>query len=171
MKRPAAIAFWLLALLGVFLSAATGAASGAGAPGVGLTAPVFTLATAGGRMVSLAGLRGKPVLINFWATWCPDCRLEMPEIARFQQIEAGRVTVLGVDEREPAAIVQDFVRRGGFGWTFLLDGQGVVGMAYDVQALPTSVFVDASGVIRQKYVGPMTLGQMKAFLREAQAGG
>ncbi len=168
MKRPAAIAFWLLALLAVFQSAArTGVASGA--QGVGLAAPVFTLTTPGGRRVSLAASLGRPVLINFWATWCPDCRLEMPEIARFQKLEAGHVTVLGVDEREPGPIVADFVRRAGFGWTFLLDGSGTVGMAYNVQALPTSFFLDAAGVIRQKYVGPMTLGQMKAFLREAQA--
>lgn len=169
MKRPAAIVFWLLALLGVFLSAAS---SGAAPPssGVGLAAPAFTLSTPGGLQVSLASLRGKPVLINFWATWCPDCRLEMPDIARFARLEAGRVTVLGVDEREPAPLVSSFVGRAGYAWTFLLDGQGLAGVAYGVQALPTSVFVDAAGRIRQRYVGPMSLGQMRAFLREAEAG-
>ncbi|MGC8477410.1 MAG: biotin/lipoyl-binding protein, partial [Acetobacteraceae bacterium] len=61
---------------------------------------------------------------------------------RFARQEAGRVTVLGVDEREPAPLVQSFIGRAGYAWTFLLDGQGMAGVAYGVQALPTSVFVD-----------------------------
>lgn len=168
MKRPAALAFWLLVLCGVFFSAARAAGAGQRVRQTGTAAPNFTLPTPAGQSVTLRSLAGTPVMLNFWATWCPNCRAEMSQIAAFRRQEAGHVVVLGIDEQEPAPIVADFVARGGYGWTFLLDSGGAVAAAYDVQALPTSIFLDPHGVIRQRYVGPLTLGQMRAFLREAQ---
>jgi thiol-disulfide isomerase/thioredoxin len=168
-KRPVLVAFWMLVLCGVFLT--TVAAGGVGAPRRGRggeTAPDFTLPAVAGGDVSLHSLRGQPVLINFWATWCPDCKVEMPEIARLRSAVGGQVAILGVDEGEPAPVVSDFLSRTSYGWTFLLDQSGAVAGAYGVHALPTSLFLDASGVVRQSYVGPMSLGQMRAFLREAE---
>lgn len=174
MKRPAAVAFLVLAVVGAFLSlAATQAPSGTGPtaarPFPGFAAPAFTLRSLAGKPVSLASLRGKPVLLNFWASWCPPCREEMPRIEQLQQAEGERVAIVGVDFREPAAVVQAFVARHGFTWTFLLDGEGSVTGAYDVRSFPTSFFLDQHGVIRQVYTGPMNLGQMRSFLRQTEA--
>lgn len=174
MKRPAAIAFMLLALVGTFLSvAAAGPPGSAGQllarPMLGFAAPAFTLDSIAGKPVSLAELRGKPVLVNFWATWCPPCREEMPRLEELQQTSGGSVTILGVDLQEPRSVVQAFVSARGFTWTFLLDPQGAVAAKYGVRVLPTSFFLDRRGIVRQIYTGPMTLGQMRSFLRQAEA--
>ena len=169
MKRPAVWLFALLALAGVFFSTAAGRRRGllGGSGAVGLRAPAFTLPSLASGPVSLRSLRGRPVLLNFWATWCPNCKVELPVLARFARLEGNRVHIVGIDEREPASLVAPFVASHGYPWTFLLDRSGNVGDAYGVTALPTSFFLNAAGSVRQRYTGPMSLGQMKAFLREA----
>ena len=78
------------------------------APAIGHPAPDFTLNTLSGERFDLAGLRGKPVILNFWATWCPPCRSELPELDAASRRYAGQVAVIGVDQAEPAAGVQSF---------------------------------------------------------------
>lgn len=174
MKRPAIFAFLVLTVVGAFLTITAGgppqpALAGGARPMVGFRAPPFTLQTLGGKRVSLAAERGKPVLINFWATWCPPCRVEMPQIERFQRMEGNRVAILGVNAGEPAAVVSRFVGRYGFGWTFVLDPGETTAADYRVRAFPTSFFVDRRGIIRQIYSGPMDVAQMRSFLRQTEA--
>ena len=174
MKRPFLVAFVLLVLAGTFFSLAALGPRQAGngllaRPMTGFSAPAFTLRSLSGRQVSLKSLRGGPVLINFWATWCVACRAEMPQLQKFHEAEGDRVTILGVNMREPAPTVQSYVQAGGYTWTFLLDSTGAVTNAYNIRYVPTSFFVDARGVIRQVYTGPMNLGQMESFLREAES--
>lgn len=174
MKRPFLLAFGLLILVGTFFSVAAAGPRQAGngllaRPMMGFPAPAYTLMSLSGQRVSLQSLRGGPVLINFWATWCVACKAEMPQIQRFHELEGGKVTILGVDMREPAQTVRSYVQAGGFTWTFLLDQSGAVTNAYNIRFVPTSFFLDARGVIRQVYTGPMNLGQMESFLRQAEA--
>ncbi len=176
MKRPLRVAFALLLLAGAFfsLAAAGPRPDGKGLPArplAGFPAPAFTLTTSSGRAVSLAQLRGRAVLINFWATWCVACKAEMPQLERFHRLEGSRVAILGVDMREPARTVRPYVRAAGYTWTFLLDRSGAVSDTYGIHYVPTSFFVDARGVVRQVYTGPMNLGQMESFLRSARAAG
>ncbi len=175
MKRPAVLALLALVLAAVFFSVAAGrwgqggAAPGLPGPAVGHPAPPFSLPELGGGTVSLAGLLGRPVLLNFWATWCPDCRAEMPALARFRAQVGAQVEVVGVDVHESTSLVSLFAGQNGLGWPILLDGQGLVTADYGVYYLPTSFFLDARGVIRRVYTGPMTLGQMRTFLEAARA--
>ena len=115
-------------------------------------APAFTLSTLDGRQVGLRELRGRPVLINFWATWCAPCRLEMPLI---EQIAAKHpsLTVLLVDERDDRNAARDFVAQLHIRSTVLIDGDGAVGDRYGISGLPTTFFVRADGSVEGRYVG------------------
>jgi cytochrome c biogenesis protein CcmG/thiol:disulfide interchange protein DsbE len=135
--------------------AASGAALSA-APAVGHPAPDFTLHSPAGESFSLGALRGKPVVLNFWATWCPPCRSEAPELQSASQRYGGQVAVIGVDQGEPGATVQAYAAQQGLTYPSPLDENGRVSLAYGVHALPTTFFIDRDGVIRQIYVGPLS---------------
>ena len=125
------------------------------APMTGFLAPDFTLTALAGGNMQLSTLRGKPVILNFWATWCPPCRAEMPELeALWQRYRDDGLLLIGVDQGENAATVEQFAR-GVVGTTFplLLDTNQAVGRAYGVRALPTTVFIDAEGRIQDVRIG------------------
>lgn len=138
------------------------------APEVGHPAPDFTLRDLDGNAVRLSDLRGEVVFINFWATWCPPCRAEMPEIeAVHQEYKDKGVVVLGVDISEPASTVRQYIQQGGFSWTIVLDSIGEVARDYQIAAIPTSFFIDQEGIIRAVNIGAMTKRAMEAKLAEA----
>ena len=135
---------------------------------IGQQAPDFTLTDLEGNQVRLSDLRGKVVFINFWASWCPPCRAEMPDIETVHQKHKDEgVVVLGVDIQEPEEVVRRFVEEGGYSWTFLLDTTGVVTATYKVSAIPTSFFINRDGMIMSKGVGAMRRPAMEARLAEA----
>lgn len=144
------------------------AAGLASAPEEGYIAPDFTLKDLEGNTVNLEDLRGKVVFINFWASWCPPCRAEMPEIEAVHQEYRDRgVVVLGVDISEPENTVRQYIQQGGFTWTILMDSTGEVARDYRITAIPTSFFLDREGIIRVVKVGAMTKREMEANLAEA----
>ncbi|MCL4396001.1 MAG: TlpA family protein disulfide reductase [Chloroflexi bacterium] len=122
---------------------------------VNFRAPELSLDTLDGRRASLSDLKGQIVLINFWATWCPPCRSEMPAIQAVYQSHHGDLAVLAVNEAEDPEIVKGFVGSFAFGFPILLDRDGSAGRQFQVKALPTSFFVDRTGVIRAANVGQM----------------
>ncbi len=135
------------------------------APRPGKEAPDFTLETLDGETIRLSDLRGKIVLINFWATWCPPCREEMPALqAAYEKHRDEGFLILGVDLQEAPDTVRAF--RDEFGITFplLLDRDGAVFNLYRIQAIPTSFFVDPQGTIQVLHVGPMTLTTIERYL-------
>jgi cytochrome c biogenesis protein CcmG, thiol:disulfide interchange protein DsbE len=153
---------WLgVALLGsgwIFLSRApaTAVAETTGlseAPQVGFLAPDFTLTGTNGKQVSLSDYRGQPVVLNFWATWCPPCRAEMPFFQNASVKYNGRAVILGIDQAESAATVTTFAAQVGVSYPLLLDLDSAVNLRYNIRALPTTIFIDASGVIREIHVG------------------
>ena len=123
----------------------------------GGVAPAFTLQTLHGKRVSLADYRGRPVLINFWATYCAPCRREMPLI---QQTANGHpsLVVLLVDERDDRQAAVQFIADLQITSTVLFDGDGTVGDAYGITGLPTTFFVFADGTIEGRYVGETNAG-------------
>jgi len=119
------------------------------------SAPDFTATTLTGETVRLSDYRGQIVMLNFWATWCPPCRAEMPELeAVWRQYKDTGLVLLGVDQAESANVVAQFAR-GALGVTFpiLLDTNLAVRDQYAVRALPTTVFIDAAGRIQDVKVG------------------
>jgi cytochrome c biogenesis protein CcmG/thiol:disulfide interchange protein DsbE len=128
-------------------------------PQAGFAAPDFTLETPEGETVRLSDLRGQVVLINFWATWCPPCRAEMPAIQQvYDQYQDQGFTVLAVDVQEGGAQVTAFADQMGLTLPLLMDGDGSVFADYRGQALPSTFFVDQKGVIQEVTLGgPMTV--------------
>ena len=134
--------------------------------GVGSAAPGFTLQDTGDRSVSLAAYRGRPVILNFWATWCPPCRAEMPAINAVAAANP-HVAVLAVDVLEGPALVAPFARELNLGFMPLLDTTGEVAGRYRVNTLPSSFFIGADGTIRAINVGPMDQPAIEQNLRRA----
>lgn len=139
----------------------------------GIRAPDFTLLDLDGRPQRLADFRGRPVLVNFWASWCAPCEMEMPAMQRLQE-RAGTagVVVLGVNFKEPATRVRAFTRERGLGFVVLLDPVGKVFSQYEVETLPFTVLVDTRGEVRAVAEGPRDWSSVEArALLERLAGG
>jgi peroxiredoxin len=130
----------------------------------GAAAPDFTLQSLGGEMVRLSDFKGHPILINFWATWCGPCRLEMPAIsARYEQYMP-ELIVLAVDFAENENQVAAFTDELGLAFDPLLDPPGAVSDLYLVRHYPTSFFVDKEGVIQAVHIGFMTEDKLDELL-------
>ncbi|HEY41223.1 MAG TPA: TlpA family protein disulfide reductase [Dehalococcoidia bacterium] len=152
-------------IIGLLLLAGCGLAP---APEVGYPAPDFTLTDLDGNTVRLRDLRGNVVFLNFWATWCPPCRAEMPAMeGLYQEYKNRDVVIIGVDLLEYWSNVEYFVEVNGYSWTFVIDTDGQVAMDYMVTGIPSSFFIDKDGIIRALQVGPMSRFTMEAKLAEA----
>ena len=149
--------------LWIWLSAIPDTATTGGlvpSPREGFPAPDFTLDTLEGSQMTLTDFRGKVVMVNLWASWCPPCRAEMPAIEQiYQKNKAQGLEVLAVNttyqdsESAAAQFVQDF----GLTFPILLDRDGDMSKRYQLQALPTTYFIDRQGIIRAVIPGgPMS---------------
>ncbi len=140
-------------------------------PKVGSVAPDFTLSTLSGGVVTLSKLRGHPVLINFWASWCVACRAEAPELQKLYAEYGKRgLIVLGVNttQQDTVADARAYVSEFKLTFDIPMDEKGNVARAYRVVGLPTSFFVDSLGVIRQATIGQMDHATMLEGLVLAQ---
>jgi cytochrome c biogenesis protein CcmG/thiol:disulfide interchange protein DsbE len=139
-------------------------------PEIGRPAPPLRLPLAGGGEVDLAALRGKVVLINFWATWCTPCRAEMPAIERAYQAYRGRgFEVLAVDVQEREGEVAAFLKDLGVTFPSAIDRTGEAVLAYRANALPTTFLIDREGIMREVRVGPFTEDWLDERLRRLLA--
>ena len=123
-------------------------------PQVGKLAPNFRLAKATGGTLALSDLRGKPVLLNFWATWCGPCLIEMPELQSVHERLGDKLTVLAANLGESSTRAQDYFDELGLTFTTVLDRDEEVYGGYRGFGLPTSVFIDAEGIVRAVKIGP-----------------
>lgn len=119
-----------------------------------------------GSGTTLAAYAGHPLWLNFFATWCGPCKVELPEIQKRYLANRSRgLIVLGIDQEEQAPIVADFVRRMGLSFPILIDkGEGT--LTYHVSAIPMSVFIDGGGAIRDRHLGQMLGRQMDEALKK-----
>lgn len=113
----------------------------------GLPAPDFTITTLDGQTLNLSDLRGRPVLLNFWATWCGPCRREMPTFQEYYGENSDDVVILAVDYLESDRTVQGFVDEFGLTFTIGMDYTGAIAALYNVQAFPTTIMIDKNGII------------------------
>ncbi len=142
---------------------ALGPSSLAGAP-----AASFNVVRADGSPDSLARYRGKVVLVNLWASWCPPCREEMPALEKlYRAHEAQGFVVLGIDQGESARVAAAYAHARGVTFPILIDDQQQYGRAYAANGLPTSVLVDPSGHIVKGVDGELSLDAMEALVTPA----
>jgi len=128
-------------------------------------APTFQLPDVTCRTVSLAESNGQVRLIDFWATWCPPCREEIPMLNELNREYKDRgLTILAISD-ERSGIVRDFAEEAGMGYTNLID-PGDVGQAYRVVGLPTAFLIDRNGRIVDSYVGPKSRQRLEQQIRE-----
>lgn len=141
-----------------------------GAPTLGDPAPDFTLKNLEGEKVNLSDFKGQPVLINFWATWCPPCRFEMPAIQKmYDQYKEDGFVVLAVDVQESITQVQQYIDQGGYTFPVLLDYTGEISDLYRIRAFPTSYFVDPEGNIAVAHRGMMTESVLQQYMARIMA--
>ncbi len=126
-------------------------------------APDFTLKNLAGEDVSLSDYRGKFVLINFWATWCGFCDMEMPDLQMLDD-ENDDLVVLAVDVMEDKATVEKYINEGGYTFEVLLDEEGDIAKTYLVSGFPTSYFIDPDGILLGGVPGMMTYDQMNQIM-------
>jgi peroxiredoxin len=173
-RRRVLYAFVLIAgLAWILLSADKTRASTAGripAPQKGFLAPDFSLATPKGEQITLSALKGKAVLVNIWASWCPPCRQEMPAIEKnYEQYKERGLIVLGVNatvQDNPLDIVP-FINEYGLTFPILLDEIGNVARKYELRSLPSSYFINRDGTINEVVIGgPMSEALLQTRIEE-----
>lgn len=125
-------------------------------PSPGFLAPDFELVTLEGEMVRLSDLRGRPVVLNFWASWCGPCRIETPHFQEFSENFSDDLVVLGVNQQESAETVEAFAAEFALTYPLLLDARADVYQTYAVFGLPTTYFIDADGIIVDVIPGAAT---------------
>jgi cytochrome c biogenesis protein CcmG, thiol:disulfide interchange protein DsbE len=121
---------------------------------VGKAAPAFSVTGVDGNKVTLQQFNGHPVYVNFFATWCPPCKLELPNIVKSYPAYKAHVVFVGLDQEESLDLLKPFIKQYGIQYPVGID-QGQVGAAYGVAALPQSIFIDKHGVIRAIWRGYM----------------
>ncbi|MEW6320528.1 MAG: TlpA disulfide reductase family protein [Acidobacteriota bacterium] len=121
-----------------------------------LPVSAFTLETVDGRTIASRDLRGRVVLVNFWATWCPPCRAEIPDLVALQSTYAGRLVVLGISvDEQGVGVVERFVRSHGISYPVAMSTPALLRAFADVTSLPTTFVIDPDGRIVQRHVGPI----------------
>ena len=127
-------------------------------------APAFALQSTDGRAVSLAGFRGRPVVVNFYGAWCEQCTRQLPLLVELRQRHPG-LDVVGILFRESPERGASAARGAGADWPVLVDPDGKVAEAYGVQGAPATFFIRADGAIAGDLIGPVSIG-----LLDKQAG-
>jgi peroxiredoxin len=164
-----------LALLAALVCAPVPAPAAAPAaltgPQVGSPAPNFTLRTLDGKTVSLNSYRGKTLVINVWATWCPPCRQEMPDLlTSYAKLSKTGVAFLGVDTTEEAPIIRAYVVAKGVPYAQAVDSAKTFQKDYDVQYFPTTYVIDARGILRARYIDIIAARQLSQLTDAAKDG-
>ncbi|HET8760487.1 MAG TPA: TlpA disulfide reductase family protein [Nitrospiria bacterium] len=163
-KAPAR--FLLATLLFVAGAGAAATQAHAAPPQIGKPAADFSLLDTTEQNVRLSALRGRPVLLTFWATWCEPCKIEMPEIQKaYERFKTDGFVVLAVNFGEKAEKARAYAETNGLTFPVLVDRRANVASQYSVVSLPVSLFIDADGVVQERvFGGTLTLERIAQVL-------
>jgi len=144
-------------------------------PEIGYSAPSFSLTGLDGKTYDLAALKGKPVILNFWASWCGPCRAEAPSFVKLDELYGDRLRILAVNLTATDSVksAKQFADEYGFTFPVPLDADGKVGSLYEIRPIPTTIFVDSRGIIADGVLGALTWDDLeeraKALLQPAES--
>ncbi len=128
-------------------------------------APDFTLPRLNDTPLTLSDFRGKPTIVNFWATWCPPCRRELPALQTAYAARSDRLGFVAVDVKEDEGRVSSFAEELGLTFPIVFDLDGAISdVSYEVRGLPTTLFVDANGVVAARHIGPLDEATINSYL-------
>ena len=154
--------------MGLKTAESTSTTNAYGAPALaqqGAAATDFTLASLAGTDISLADYAGNVVVVNFWATWCPPCRAEMPALNRFYEAHRDEgFVILAVNEQEDVGTVRPFIQANNFTFPVLLDMQGRVAQQYSTRSFPTTFIIDRDGMIQHVQTGEISERELEAIV-------
>jgi cytochrome c biogenesis protein CcmG, thiol:disulfide interchange protein DsbE len=156
-----------LVAVAVVASGSAGSAGTAPAP----AAPVFSLPVLGhsGQKVALSDYAGRPLIVNFFASWCEPCQQETPLLARFYRTEHGKVAIVGLDENDVLGSAMSFIRKEGVGYPVGFDPEVIAASAYGVAGLPQTFFLNAKHRIVDRVFGAVTLADINRGIALATA--
>jgi cytochrome c biogenesis protein CcmG/thiol:disulfide interchange protein DsbE len=136
----------------------------------GQVAPACSLDGLDGEQITLAGLRGKPVVVNFWSTWCVPCKTEHGFLQRAARDWRGRVEFIGVVYQDEESKTRAYLAQRGSEYRHFMDPDSKCAIDYGVAGVPETFFIDSNGIIRHKQTGPVTPGTLTAALNAVLAG-
>jgi thiol-disulfide isomerase/thioredoxin len=142
------------------------------APVAGHPAPDFELVSTEGKTIRLSDFRGKPVILNFWATWCGPCRAEFPEFQKAAVDNADRLVIIGINNTtaDQPDLIPDFLREFGVTFPIVLDEKGETVKTYRILGLPTTVFIDSNGIVNEVFTGPLNKAYIESKISELNKG-
>ncbi|WP_040210459.1 TlpA disulfide reductase family protein [Clostridium polynesiense] len=125
----------------------------------------FKLKDLSGKEVSLSDFKGKKIFLNFWASWCPPCKAEMPDMEKlYQETKDSDLVILAVNIGEGRPTASKFIKENKLNFPVLLDDTTAIALKYEVASIPTSYFIDKDGNISAKHIGMMSYEKMKSFV-------
>lgn len=138
--------------------------------GSAVTGQDFSASTLDGQPVQLSDYRGQVVMLNFWATWCPPCRAEMPSIqSAYERHQDDGFVVLAVNNGETAAQIGPFAQSLGLAFPVVLDTSQRIQMQYDITGYPTSIFLSRSGEVFARHSGMISASQLETYIAQGLA--
>ncbi len=166
--RPRPVIFIASAVIGAFVLAVLSymmfRSGGEGGTGPGRPAPAIELTDFEGKTFSLADYRGRPVVVNFWASWCPSCVAEMPDFERVHASLGDRVAFVGINHSDNRSTAERLARETGVTYRLVEDPDGRAFRAFGGLGMPATAFVDAEGEIVEVVVGQLSAAQLEDYI-------
>lgn len=154
--------------LGLALSRAPGGdVAVSGTVTLGGPAPDITMTDFEGERFELSDFEGKPLVVNFWASWCPNCVAEMPDFERVHQATAGEIGFLGINQSDARNAAEELARQTGVTYRLASDPQGEIFNAFGGAGMPTTVFIDASGAVVDVVVGQLSKETLTEYVERS----
>ena len=127
--------------------------------------PDFELTSLDNSVIHINQYSGKPVIVNFWATWCVPCKQEMPLLERYYTDQNGKLIILGINYEEPLEIARPFVLENQITFPVLLDSHGKIRDQFMIRGFPTSLFIDSKGIFVAEHIGALDEESRKSYLQ------